>query len=157
MGHNIYAFIGKDCAIQKLSDSWIKARAIALKQGCSMVFLTDDLFDDFTELYGIDDELNCNELTLFTSAVYGVMQEYSKNCMLAYIETDYFGGIGTQAGVLFENGNVIIEPTTEENIINKILNNIGIYRENGKDEFDSIGLGKYRRYSDWSEHECQPK
>lgn len=110
-----------------------------------MVCLTDDLFDDITELYGIDDELNCTELTLFTDAIFNFMQEYSNDCMLAYIETDYFGGIGTQAGVLFENGRVIIEPTEEENIINIILNKLGVYRENGKDEFDSLGLYKYRK------------
>lgn len=145
MGHKINAFIGKDHAIQKLSDSWIKARAVPLKQGCSMVYLTDGLFDDITELYGTDDELNGAQFESFTTAVFELMQEYSNCCMLAYIETDYFGGTGTQSGILFKNGRVIIEPTQKENIINIILHELGVYREDGKDEFDSIELGKYRK------------
>lgn len=146
MRHNINAFIGKDDIIQKLSDDWIKARDIPLKQGYSMVCLTGDLFDDIMELSEADDELNCSELTLFTTAIFDIMQEYSNNSMLAYIETDYFGRTGTQAGVLFENGRIIINPTEKESgIINIILHKLGVYRENGKDEFDSLGLGKYRK------------
>lgn len=145
MGHSIRAFIGKDDVIQKLSDDWIKARDIPLKQGYSMVCLTGDLFDDIMELSEAEDELNCSELTLFTTAIFDIMQEYSNNSMLAYIEADYFGGIGMQAGVLFENGKIIINPTEKSGIINIILHKLGVYRENGKDEFNSLGLGKYRK------------
>lgn len=65
--------------------------------------------------------------------------------MLAYLETDYFGGIGTQAGLLFEKGNMTVEPVEGEGTINYILERMGVYRERGKDEFDSLGLGNYRK------------
>ena len=148
MGHNINAFIGKNNIIEKLSDDWIKARTIPLKQGFSMVYLTDELLDDMTELSDLENEWDCPEMMFFTKTVFQIMQRYSKNTILAYIETDYFGGTGTQAGVLFENGKIVIEPTKEEKIINKILHRLGVYKEKDKDEFDSLSLRNYRRMYD---------
>lgn len=144
MGQSINAFIGKDNVIAKLADDWIKANAVVLKQGYSMVCLTDELFDDITELSDVDDDLECPELTLFTHAICDIMQEYSRRAMLAYIETDCGGGVGTQAGVLFENGDIIIKPTDGKGNINAILHKLGVYCESGRDEFDSLGLGRYR-------------
>lgn len=144
MGHNIRAFIGKNDVIEKLASNWL-AKVILLKQGYSMVFLTDRLFDDITELSDLDNEEDCLELDFFTTAISEIMKEYSYKSMLAYVETDYFGGTGTQAGVLFKNGNIIVKPAKEENIINIILHKLGVYREKGKDEFDSINLGEYRK------------
>ncbi len=62
-----------------------------------------------------------------------------------YIETDYFGGYGTQIGILFKNNSVINSPISEEGIINKLLKEIGVLKYMGKDEFDSLGLGCFCR------------
>jgi len=78
----------------------------------------------------------------------------------AYIETEYFGGTGVQISETWENGKKIEGPlisfdgventmkdenvTAVDNSINQTLKNIGIYRHEGKDEFDSVRLGEYR-------------
>lgn len=61
------------------------------------------------------------------------------------LETDYFGGTGTQGGVLYENGQISIAPRSGEGTINILLRELGIRRAPNKDEFDSLNLGIYRR------------
>jgi hypothetical protein len=78
----------------------------------------------------------------------------------AYIETAYFGGIGAQVSETWENGKKIDGPlisydginnkmeyesvTIVEGSINQTLKNMGVQCQEGKDEFDTLGLGKFR-------------
>ncbi len=59
----------------------------------------------------------------------------------AIIFTDYFGGIGEQIAVVYENGKQIMVPTTDG--INAALEMLGVQKNGKKDEFDSINLRKY--------------
>ena len=74
-----------------------------------------------------------------------ILQQYSFRTKLAYVETDYFGGVGTQAGVLYENGRISIEPRSGDGTINLLLKELGVWCRPGKDAFDSLNLGRYRR------------
>lgn len=144
MGHYIRAIIGAHSSIQKLADDWL-AKEIELPQGYGMVFLTEALLDDIIELFDISDEFCYPELDYFTVAADQLMQEYTFRTKLAYVETDYFGGVGTQAGVLYENGRISIAPRKGDGIINILLRELGVWCVRGKDEFDSLNLGRYRR------------
>lgn len=53
MGHCIQTIIGTHQSIKKLADNWNYAQEIELSQGYGMVFLTDALFDDITEVSGV--------------------------------------------------------------------------------------------------------
>ena len=64
----------------------------------------------------------------------------------ALINTEYFGGIGEQYATVYENGKRTLDVTSDG--INQALSMIGVTRADGNDEFDSIGLGKYRRFDD---------
>ena len=121
MGHCIQAVIGTHESIRTLTDNWNSAREIVLPQGYGMVFLTSSLFDDITAL-----------------------RRYSLHTKLVYCETDYSGGMGTQAGVFFENGKISIEPCSGEGTINRLLKELGVRCEAGMDAFDSLNLGQYR-------------
>lgn len=72
------------------------------------------------------------------------MERYSFRTRLAYIETDYFGGAGTQSGVLYENGKISVGPRSGEGTINFLLKELGVWHYPDRDEFDMLGLGKYR-------------
>ena len=145
MGHCIQVFIGKNNIIEKMASDWLVTDTVFLKQQFAMIYLTEKLFDNMEELADLENKLDYDMFIIFTSAIQKIMQYYSGNGMLAYLETDYFGGIGTQAGVLFEKGNMTVEPVEGEGTINYILERMGVYRERGKDEFDSLGLGNYRK------------
>ena len=78
----------------------------------------------------------------------------------AYIETAYFGGMGAQIAEIWENGQMVSGPlisydgidtkikyqqvTIVDAAINQALRNIGVTCEAGHDEFDTMGIGRYR-------------
>lgn len=109
-----------------------------------MIFLTDALLDEIGELFE-----SANEPSDPETVKSFLLQEYSFHTKLAYIETDYFGGIGTQSGILYENGNISIPLCSGEGAISILLREIGVWREVNKDEFDSLNLGIYRRMDKW--------
>ena len=143
MGHCVRAIIGAHKDIQRIENDWF-AKGMKLPQGYGMIFLTDALLDDIGELFESANEPSDPEtVTSF------LLQEYSFHTKLAYIETDYFGGIGTQSGILYENGNISIPLCSGERAINILLRELGVWREVNKDEFDSLNLGIYRRMDKW--------
>ncbi len=147
MGHMIQAIIGKKDIIEKIAGDWVKAQTRELPQGYSLLFLTDALYDDIEEL--LEDENmekieDFEDMVCYTTPVVHLLKHYSFHSQLVYIETDYAGGYGTQAGVLFVNGKTVTGPVCSNGIINQLLKDIGVYRERGKDEFDSLHLGIYR-------------
>lgn len=149
MGHNISAIIGRRNTIQKLADTWIYAPVIELPQEFSMVFLTNTLIESIEEFYHISDDFCCPELDSYSTIAEQLLQEFSFHTRLAYIETDYFGGVGTQGGVLYENGKIIIKPRSGEGTINLLLKELGVMCIRGLDEFDSLNLGNYRHMQDF--------
>lgn len=65
----------------------------------------------------------------------------------ALVETDYFGGCGTQSATLVIDGK-ITEVASKDSPINEALRKIGVVCKNNLDEFDTIGLGYYRTEND---------
>jgi len=77
------------------------------------------------------------------------------------VSTDYFGGCGEQSASILrtmtksldnyyldEKSYYVVESNNSESAIDIILEKYGIVKENGKDEFDTIQLGKYRTNKD---------
>jgi hypothetical protein len=77
------------------------------------------------------------------------IKEFGKDKMIAKIETDYFGGAGEQSAVLFDSNKKIYNNEDDFTPINEVLKIMGIERKNGQDQFDLVGLGRYRSNSDF--------
>lgn len=144
MGHCIRAVIGTRDSARRLAEDWLRAKVIELPQDFAMIFMTDDLLEDVGELLEVSDEQCFPELEYFTEEVKELIEYYSFRTKLTYIETDYFGGTGTQAGVLYENGRIAIGPRRGNGTINILLREMGVWCYPDKDEFDMLKLGKYR-------------
>jgi len=157
MGHCIRAFLGNSERINSLADAYART-PIQLPQGLSMLFLTDDLFDAIAESVNVEDEIVVAGLNYFTSAIAFVLAEHSQNGKMAYFETEYFGGSGAQAAILYENGTpkfpaMFTDDTkgialAEKRAINMVLKEFDVLILSGMDEFDSVGLGNFRRMDD---------
>ena len=102
-----------------------------------------------------------------TEKVRKTLKDLSFKGKCAYIETDYFGGAGSQLAEAWENGDRILGPYISFDgnesweypkevkevyrAINRCLSIIGVFKDEGKDEFDSIRLGWYRSNDDFLE------
>lgn len=69
---------------------------------------------------------------------------------IALIETDYFGGAGEQKARVVHGQ----ETPLEKGKINQALKILGVLRTPEIDEFDVVGLGKYRTNDHWVESKC---
>lgn len=82
------------------------------------------------------------------------IEEFGKDKMIADISTDYFGGMGNQRAKLTINNKVVYDADDEYDFslrpINTVLEKMGVVKNNGMDEFDTIGLGNYRRNYDFN-------
>lgn len=76
-------------------------------------------------------------------------QALSASEKLAYVEAEFFGGVGAQACALYENGVLLADPTVDNEAINHALRWFGVPRDGDRDEFDVAGLGMYRNTAEW--------
>lgn len=71
---------------------------------------------------------------------------------MAWVETDYFGGMGEQDAKAWVNRVPFLakdgDNSSKNMSINKALAAIGVVRSDDKDEFDTINLGRYRNNHD---------
>lgn len=72
---------------------------------------------------------------------------------IAYIEAEYFGGEGTQAHILIDKDGEVKTAIATSDAINEALKWFGVQSVGKADEFDTIGLGRYRDTDDWLQHD----
>lgn len=93
-----------------------------------------------------------NEGILATTRIPNI-RKFGEDKIIASISTDYFGGFGNQTAKVFVNNEKILDQNDEIDWklrpINSALKLLGVERKNGMDEFDTIGLGKYRSNNDF--------
>lgn len=81
------------------------------------------------------------------------IKEFGKNKTIAKITTDYFGGSGDQSAKLFIDNKITYDKSSEFDWgcrpINDVLKLMGVKPKSGMDEFDTIGLSKYRDNKDF--------
>lgn len=149
--------------MEELADSWYHAVKIDLKEGFSLIPVVDQLLYNIEELANAGDELIYPEFKLLNQSLDVFVKENSYRHPMAYFETEYFGGSGTQAAIAYQKGKVLKGPlhtTTAwdeeaaayvhtpsgERAINRILYEIGLEKRNDMDGFDALGLGSYRSH-----------
>lgn len=65
----------------------------------------------------------------------------------ALMETDYVGGHGTQAAGVYDQARVVLAPERAPGSINRALRVLGVERGQHQDEFEALGLGRYRSFA----------
>ncbi len=149
MGHHIAAIIaGADIAAAFA----VAADAPApteLPADLVIVPLSDRQFDRITGLrpgpYVADFAYLSTSLTKALSAA-------SREGPVVYIETEYFGGTGSQAAAAFVDGEMVFadhdadtrDTKRRDGPINKALRLLGVPASGDRDEFDTLGLGRFR-------------
>lgn len=168
MGHNICGFVAHAKELSELLRNYAAAHVIPLSQGFCFVPMTDELYAQLTAEREFLPDICDERFRYLSSKLFQIGREFSKTTPIAYIETDYFGGTGFQAAVAWNDGGVELCPSLagrEEGFqmdnnysypINRALSDIGVQgylmedeNEDPKDEFDELGLGKYRSNEDW--------
>jgi hypothetical protein len=133
-----------------------------LSQGYGLVLITQAVLD---RLGGGVRSTFGNTFWYLSSGVEALARRVSHAGPIAYLEAEMFGGTGTQATVVWLNGEVWLGPATTQFgwpppdrasspnwAFNQALRQLGVTRGAAFDEFEAAGLGRHRHTGDWHEH-----
>jgi hypothetical protein len=148
MGHNIVAVIGAPADVARVVSVAGCPAPTKLEFGLEIVPLGHQQIDRLTALKPGE----YFEGTYLSAGLQRALMQAAGDGSLAYIETNYFGGTGSQAAALFSAGNVIMraslpigrEPASRDDPINTALRALGVRAAGREDEFGAIGLGRFR-------------
>lgn len=88
------------------------------------------------------------------------LAEWSLTGPVAYVEAEYFGGVGEQRAALWDRGDLVLGPLhcgehehfpLQGSPISQVLRRLGARRRLSGDEFDAIGLARHRDMDGWFE------
>jgi hypothetical protein len=159
MGHHLRAVIGNAQPVAQFALGWAHARLVILPQGFALIPVTGELREELIEAFAEDLASPHGELVRLSTALERAVCDASHGARLAYIETDYFGGRGTQGAIGWENGEVACGPlSSSPNVwpINTALAWMGAAAHTESDEFDALHLGNYRDTDTVAEREGKP-
>lgn len=165
MGHRIQCFIGSPVVIETILNPLAPIDVVLedLPQGFQCLFLCDKLRSSIQEYKHMNDITYIEPFHFFSSAIKGYLEDNKENGVFVYIETDYFGGEGTQASGFFKDGQLIeVYEANNSHIdvslaypdrllmqpINRTLRRLGVVRDMIYDEFDTLGLAEHRYMPD---------
>lgn len=130
-------------------------RALGLEQGFALVPYTDRAYDRFQNRHGEP----IDPFRRLGSMVAGLLANTSRSGPLAYVEAEYFGGVGEQHAAVWDGGALVLGPISigfreaipaQGTAISRALRRIGVTgADETRDEFDVVGLRTHRRLEDW--------
>ena len=151
MGHHIQAIIGSEHVLQSLQQRFGVSRVVELSQGLFLLPLTEEFYNALPSAADAFAWSGQFHFCFLDSKVVALLIDASKADAVAYVETEYFGGDGDQGAIVAREGKIVFGPAAGDGSINAALGLIGARKETGHDEFDAIGLGRFRSNEDWIE------
>jgi hypothetical protein len=145
MTHFIKGLVGAPEILVAFAKEHRLRAPIPLEQGFVLLPLLDD---DLDAMISAPQTGHVDGFFHLSEQLADLLRRASAAGALVYLETEYFGGWGTQAAVAYRHGDVLVAPRAAEiGPINDALRAIGVrVSEPGGDEFWSVGLHHHRRF-----------
>jgi hypothetical protein len=148
MGHFVTGLIAKSTILEAFSREHSLHLPIALSSQLALLPLRDMDLDSFLVAPASCDFEGFEHLS---KQLLNELRRASHQGQLMYFETEYFGGLGGQGALVFQNGELIYGPQwAEVGPINQGLKLLGVSIEPpAQDEFEIVGLGRHRHTEGW--------
>lgn len=147
MSHSVTAIVAPTSVAESLALAHPLLVSVPLVEGISLIPVEDDDMDAL-----IPPSSGAEPGFVYLSSGWRCfLAKHAAQEPLVYLETEYFGGAGTQAAASFFASS---SPQFFKGAgaINRALQSIGIVSKiAGLDEFDYVGLSRYRHTEDWKE------
>ncbi|MGW3635632.1 hypothetical protein ACWD7F_36880 [Streptomyces sp. NPDC005122] len=154
MGYELQAVIAANELLRAASREVPGARVVSLRQGLSLLPMTDEVFDAVT------DGSSGTEMGFWKlpGGFETTLTQWSSTGPLAYVEAEYFGGVGEQHAAVWADGSLALGPLDEPekkrfsrtvSPISQALRRLGARKSLGEDEFEAVGLDRYRNNEGW--------
>ena len=143
MGYTLQAILGDETVLTPVAGELV---AVRVNQGKLLIPLTEQVRQSrripFLPFTGEGADIIPDSLATLCRSLSALGR-------IAYLEAEFFGGVGAQAIILAEYGVMIGGPEVHESAINVALRFLGVSRDGTTDEFDSVGLGMQRDTEHW--------
>ena len=154
MGYELRAVIAGRAVLTVAAAGLEQAIVVPLGQEMALVPMTDVLFD------AVSDGTAAQEMGFWflPGGFERVLSTWSGTGPVAYVEAEYFGGVGTQRAAVWARGALAFGPfaveehasvPSEGTPISRALRLLGVVADRGLDEFDTVGLRRHRHLEDW--------
>jgi hypothetical protein len=146
MAYTLQALIADEAAIGTAVPPG--AIVVALPQGKAMIPLTDRMREahDIPFLPLTDEGIGA-----VPAGIAAIAESIAKASRAAYVEAEFFAGVGTQACVTWDTTGQASEPLVDAHAINTALRFLGVRVGDHHDEFDALGLGRQRETEGWAQ------
>lgn len=159
MSYHLRGVIARDDLARQVAVAFgAEVRAVPLAEGFALVPYTDQVHDRLLTPADTDAAAFAPFWWLSATAA-RLLRELSRHGALAYMEAEYFGGVGTQHAIAWRNAATAYGPASTpdqapamrgDTPISRALRILGVPRTGaGRDEFDTLGLGRHRQLEDW--------
>ncbi|MBA4054882.1 MAG: hypothetical protein C0490_09235 [Marivirga sp.] len=146
MGYQLHGLIGFSNDMKFVCEKWNHAKVVPLTDETALIPMTSVLFD---EMNNGDASPAIGKFELLTIGIENTILKLFNNTKIAYVEADYFGGMGVQSGIVWWEGKRVFEKELQGDVINEILRYFGVVKISSMDEFDSVRLGRFRSTDRW--------
>ncbi len=140
------AFIGRKENLTPIRDKYSNSNLVDLSDEISMIPMTEELFDEINQL---DTFSGISSFEFLTENIENKTLDLIGDKKLAYVESDFFGGQGGHAGLIWKDGQREFIGDFKKSTMNEILKKLGVIRNGNQDEFETIRLDKHRNTEDW--------
>ncbi|HEU4453449.1 MAG TPA: hypothetical protein VFR81_10325 [Longimicrobium sp.] len=148
MSHSISGFVARADVLRAGTAHLRSAYVASLGQGFGFVPVTEEVDEEtggrtvaYEQFYRLTDAL----------ARLGAAMSRGGGAV-AYVETDYFGGTGEQAAIVWKDGRIYSGPEKSRiGAVSDALRRLGAEKGDAHDEFDAIGLSRHRHNDGWIE------
>jgi hypothetical protein len=147
MGHRISAILLHGPFDAEVAASY-DLRPIPLGFGITLFPIDANHYDHWADELGVQGGFLSEHPLLNGPVVHRMVHDIAPGSPLfAIIETDYFGGVGEQAAVAYRGEVEVMAPEQAPlGPINQALRLLGVEARPGSDEFDTVGLVRYRDF-----------
>ncbi|WP_369242069.1 hypothetical protein AB5J56_44255 [Streptomyces sp. R21] len=154
MGYELQAVIAGNELLRAASVGVLGARVAPLRQDLSLMPMTDEVFDAVT------DGVTAGALGFWrlSGGFERLLAEWSAAGPVAYVEAEYFGGVGEQRAAVWADGVLAAGPWDASakkwfsraiSPISQALQQLGVRTSLGEDEFEAVGLDRHRNNDGW--------
>jgi hypothetical protein len=148
MSHCIHAIIAPESFANAIHVAWPELPRLRHNAGFSIFPVNYTLIDSKVTPVVTPRETS-DKFMLLTLAFESYLRQLSVGGLLAYVETEYFGGIGGQGALVFADGvGRMNAEWNDSGTINRALELIGVPRPKIGDRFTLIGFANIRDNKD---------
>ncbi|MEU9229307.1 hypothetical protein AB0D40_33730 [Streptomyces massasporeus] len=154
MSYDLRAVIADEEMLRVATRDLSAARLASIGQGLSLMPMTEALFEAVTDGSG-DGTWGFRR---FPGGFEKVLAGWSAGGPVAYVEAEYFGGVGEQRAAVWDAGTIVLAPLHVDegepfppagSPVSQALRRLGVVTRAGEDEFSAVGLDRHRHSGAW--------